>query len=264
MTPVWASPLPSEVNAWNPLELSVETSTAISAWAMTVTALIALIAGIVALSQLCEARKARKLTQRLAYEEARPYVAVYMEPSKASQQIVDLVIKNLGKTAAEHVAVRITPLPMESAPSKGGSPSPVVFPKKIPYLVPGQEWRIFWDNGITRHNSGLPEGHVAIVTYTSKEKKFHSESFCLDWSIYNSRKWTNVLSIHDIAKRLLEISNTLKNFNLLSGRALRVHTWDGANEQSRTLAEHVEERKSMNRLLHKLGIKNIPKNDDDH
>jgi hypothetical protein len=43
-----------------------------------------------------QVRQARELRE----EQARPYVAVFMEPSTRSPRVIDLVIRNFGSTAA--------------------------------------------------------------------------------------------------------------------------------------------------------------------
>ncbi|MGX7730978.1 hypothetical protein G6038_11165 [Rhodococcus sp. 14C212] len=235
---------------------SLEVSTAISAWSMLATAIIALIAGIVALSQLCEARSNRRQAKDLAYDSARPYVVVYMEPSAATEQIIDLVIKNIGQTWASHVCVRISPHPQESSSDQGEGIKDVVIPTVIPFLAPGQEWRVFWDSGLTRKGSGLPDSHVAIATYSSSVKT-HRDTFNLDWSIYQGRKWSNVLGVHDVATRMLDVKNSLNSFKAIMKDRMEVHTWDGQTQRV-TLAEQREgDKKVVDDALRRAGVKNV-------
>jgi hypothetical protein len=60
------------------------------------TLIVAVVAARAAFRQVAEARELRQ-------EQAQPYVAVYMEPSAATPEIVDLVIRNFGATAAHEV-----------------------------------------------------------------------------------------------------------------------------------------------------------------
>src|SRR5690348_13418530 len=91
------------------------------------TAAVAVAAGTIAVRPLAEAR-------RLQIEQAQPYVVAYMESNPSvDQRYIDLVIRNLGTTAAKDVTVTITPLPQRSGPDGFES---VAFPKAIPTLVP--------------------------------------------------------------------------------------------------------------------------------
>jgi hypothetical protein len=119
---VWSWPL-STADEWS----------ALAGWA---TAAVALIAGGVAVGQLGEAR-------RLRLEQAQPYVVVFMEASAAGSWYVDLVIRNFGTTATHDVRLEIEPAPHRHA----GRSGVVWLPESIPVLVPGQEWRTFWDTG---------------------------------------------------------------------------------------------------------------------
>ncbi|MGN5240677.1 hypothetical protein [Rhodococcus sp. SJ-3] len=233
------------------LAQSIETATAMSAWAMVATAVIAFLAGCIALWQVREARKARALQKRLAYEQARPYVSVFMEPSQATEQFIDLVIKNFGLTGASNIHVRVTPSLKQSAQPKKDLPEQdVVLPAKIHHLGPGQEWRVFWDSSFARKNSNLPNGHVVHVAYNSSEGRLHCESFYLDWSIYKGRTWTNVLSVHDVAQRLLTINNTLEKFSSLTKRTLDVRVTDVGVQ---TLVEVATANAEVDEALKNLG-----------
>jgi hypothetical protein len=86
--------------SWSP-----EAWTALATW---VTAGVAAAAGVVALSQLGEARRPR-------VEQAQPYVVVSMELSAPHSKAIDLVVKNLGKTAAMNVRLAVEPKPVRAA-----------------------------------------------------------------------------------------------------------------------------------------------------
>ena len=80
-----------------PLNTAAEWS-ALAGWS---TAVVALIAGGVAVGQLGEARQLR-------LEQAQPYVVAYMEPSAASTYFMDLVVRNFGTTAARSAKRALT------------------------------------------------------------------------------------------------------------------------------------------------------------
>lgn len=112
------------------LHISSGAWTAIAAWAGVA---IAVIAGKVAYSQLGEARQLRR-------GQAQPYVVASAETSPAGEWVVDLVIRNLGKTAARNIHVVVDPPAMRAADAAHPD---VWIPAVMPVLVPGQEWRTF-------------------------------------------------------------------------------------------------------------------------
>jgi hypothetical protein len=75
--------------------------------------------------------------------------------------VIDLVIKNFGKTVARNVRATISP-PAQRAAGDGSDPD-LAIPDAIPVLVPGQEWRTFWDMTHARYRSELPALHRATV-----------------------------------------------------------------------------------------------------
>lgn len=192
-----------------------------SAAAAGLTAIVAVIAGAVAIGQLGEAR-------HLRVEQAAPYVVVVMEPSPAAQWVIDLVIRNLGATAATEVRVSIDPPIRRTAPpSRQGEPELVTLPNAIPVLVPGQEYRTLWDTAIARKDSGLPDRHDAVVTFKdSRGNSAEPLPFVLDWSPLWLRDVVTVYTEHDAAKALREINGTLKAAKE-SGGGLAVVSRDG-------------------------------------
>ena len=219
---------------WNWLaEIDANQWAAAAAW---LTALVAVVAGIVAVVQLGEAR-------RLRFERAAPYVVVCLEPSGAAEYVLDVVIRNLGATVATDVRVTVEP-PMQRA-AGGKAPEPVEFPDCIPVLVPGQEYRTFWDTGIARHDSGLPDRHDAVVQFKDSRGKNTALSFVLDWSPLWSRSVVTEYKMHDAAKALREINATLKAAKEGGGKGLAVVVRDGDARDERTrqgLAEREAQR----------------------
>jgi hypothetical protein len=69
-----------------------------SALAESITAIVALSAGVIASRQLREAR-------RLRLEQAQPYVVAYAEHTPAGPFTIDIVIRNFGTTAAYDIEV---------------------------------------------------------------------------------------------------------------------------------------------------------------
>jgi hypothetical protein len=211
--------------------MSASTWSALAAWAGVA---LASFAGAVAYRQLGEAR-------RLRAEQAQPYVVIFTELSAAGSWVIDLVVKNLGSTAATNVRVRIDP-PAERA-AGGQGISEVQIPDPIPVLVPGQEWRTLWDTGIARADSGLPDRHMATVAYDDAHgRKSFEFAFVLDWATIKARDVVTVYGTHQAAEALREIRSTLARWNETGAGGLRAYTRDGDARDERARAEWEKRR----------------------
>jgi hypothetical protein len=156
---------------------------------------------VVARSQLGEARRLRR-------EQAQPYVVVFMDHSAADPQLLDLVVRNFGTTAATDVVLRIEPKPQRASASPEGYRD-VWLPDRIPTLVPAQEWRQLWDFSPRRGETDLPERHEAVVTFKDSQGKEHRFEYLLDWGATRSRMYVTTYGVHHGVKALREISDTL-------------------------------------------------------
>lgn len=211
---------------------SAEAWAAIAAW---LTASIALAAGFVAIGQVDEAR-------RLRLEQAQPYVVVFMEPSPATSWCMDLVVRNFGATAAHDVQLRIDPAPRREA-GEGGD---VWLPTTIPVLVPGQEWRTFWDSG-QRMESDLPRRHEALVSFSdSQGRTLPPLRSILDWTAFEHRIAIDTYGIHHAAKALRQIEKTLTGWRE-SPKGLAVFVRDGDAKDARDRERLADRRAERDR-----------------
>ncbi|NQX03693.1 hypothetical protein HQQ82_02650 [Rathayibacter sp. VKM Ac-2856] len=192
-----------------------------------VVAVIALIVAILAgRGQINEAREARALTAKLDRDRSQPSVVMFMEPSVASMALLDIVIKNFGLTPARDVRVQIEPWP-EMARGEGSSTrTKIPIPEVIPMLAPGQEWRAMWDNGIVRKKTDLPEVHKGTVSYSGIDGEELSTPSTMDWSIYMKRRVVTLYTVHDAAKGLKGIADSIKK---VSHNGLDVMARNGDN-----------------------------------
>jgi hypothetical protein len=227
---------------------SNEALAAISAWSTLATAVVATAAFVVAWifgsGQVREAREARNLTKRLDIERSRPYVVAFMEASEASEQIVNLVIKNFGLTAARDVQVKINPWPERSNMSedyrKVGVPSP------LPILAPGQSWQTIWDTSVDRRRSQLPDSHSGSISYDGLEGTHIVTEFVLDWSIFESRMHTEIKTIHHAAKSLRAIQKSLLGFQEGIHGGIKVFVRDGDAKDRHSAADRIFWQESPN------------------
>ena len=192
------------------------------------TLIVAVVAARAAFRQVAEARELRQ-------EQAQPCVAVYMEPSAATPEIVDLVIRNFGATAAHEVRLSIAPTLQRSV--QGGGSEEVWLPELLPTLVPGQEWRTMWDLGRNRKDSGLPDKHSAKVDFKDAHERPFSLNFELDWGAYKGRQWVVTYGIHDAAKALREIDKRTSKWQEGLHGGLAVFVRDGDEKDRREREE---------------------------
>lgn len=220
-------------SVWSWLEgIEAEEWSAAAAWS---TLLVALAAARVAYGQLQEAARLRR-------EQAQPYVVAFMEPSVADQVHVDLVLKNLGATAALDVQVRIEPPPRRA--EWQGLSEALELPATLPVLVPGHEWRTFWDSIHQRKDSGLPDVHEAVVTFGDSTGERHEYRFTLDWGPVSRRGYLITYNMHHAASALRDIKTEVKKWREGAGsKGIQVWVRDGEARQER-LRQQLDERRA--------------------
>jgi hypothetical protein len=174
-----------------------------SAFADTMTATVAIIAVLVAVTQLKDARELR-------WEQASPYVVAFLEPDETDPKLIYLVIKNLGSTIAERVTIGVTPPPTRSR-AMDPAAGEIFIPTQLPNLVPSQEWRTFWDFSVYRYEQGdLPDEHVATIRYFDSRNHEHEMISVLDWRIFTGgRRWIGRKSIHHVGESLKSIEKSI-------------------------------------------------------
>lgn len=181
----------------------------------------AVVAVIVGLSQLKEARRLRR-------EQAQPYVAVFAESSANHPAQIDLVIKNFGATPARDIRVTFAPEPQSANLRNSGITRGVQVPEVISLLVPGQEWRTYWDwSAALAKADDLPRRYDVSVTFSDlRGKRIKPDSeFVIDWQVLFAQAPINVNSPHDAAGALMDIRDVMKKASGSNG--LMVAARDG-------------------------------------
>ena len=154
----------------------------------------------VAIVQLKDARDVR-------WEQALPYVAGYLDPDPTDPKIIYLTIKNFGATIAENLELEITPEAERSSGVGGGT---LNLPKTMPALVPGQEWRTFWDFSVYRHQEQMLKRHTLVISYADSRGARHSMDSVLDWESYTlGRRWIGRKSIHHVGESVAKIEKSI-------------------------------------------------------
>jgi hypothetical protein len=205
--------------------LSPEVWTAIATLALVA---VGLVAGGVALWQVFEARRLRR-------EQAQPYVAVFAESSGNHPAQIDLVIKNFGATPAREIRVKFTPEPQSANLRASGVTRGIRVPEVISLLVPGQEWRTYWDWGAALEEAkDLPRKYDVRVSFKDlRGKRVRPDSeFVIDWEVVFAQAPINVNSFHDAAGAIMDIRTAIQS--VLTGRkAVPVESFDGERQRKR-------------------------------
>lgn len=184
---------------------------AIAAWA-------ALVFGIVV---LVWASRQLKRNRQLRTEQVRPQVTMFMEPHPSDWHVIELVVRNFGRTAAHDVHFAFVDHPTVAAyeESQFDGPPEVAeldLPSELPYLAPGQEWRTVWDSAISREEMGgaIRDRFDGSLTYSDRPRPDAAQrsgirrrgetfetKFCLDWTTLQPVQRIELMTTHDLAKR---------------------------------------------------------------
>lgn len=145
-------------------------------------------------------------------ENNRPYVIVTIEPSAASPQLFDLVVRNIGKRPAENVTIKLDPSPVRAREIEGLELHKIkMLNAPILMLAPGQELSCFYDNAIDRRTrNDLPTSHEVSLTYVDTSGHRYRENCLLDIDALKGTSFASLYKVHDIAKSLKSIDTTLK------------------------------------------------------
>jgi hypothetical protein len=191
------------------------------------TALAAWLAVVVSVAALVYAWRQYQRAKEQTAQLMQPNVAMFMEPSASDWHLVELVVKNFGKTPAYRIRFEFpTPLTVgkyESAYDGGYVDiGQLNLPAEIPYLAPTQEWRIVWDSALDRKELG--EGiasrfHGAVTYYDGpktnkrgkRERKQFRSTAVLDWATLHPVERLELLTTHDLARQGKQKLELLRN-----------------------------------------------------
>src|SRR5947209_12148305 len=182
------------------------------AWA----AWAAILLGVVAL--LFTNRQLR-LNRRMAAEQVRPNVSMFMEPHPADWHVIELVVRNFGKTSAYDISFTFPHPPTvaeyENATDGYADVVELQLPRQLPTLAPGQEWRTVWDSALDRNElgEGIESRFPGTVTYYDRTETPRGWKFwqrrrraletkvVLDWASLPPVQRIELMTNHDLAKR---------------------------------------------------------------
>lgn len=195
--------------------------------------------------------------------ELRPYVIVWVEESKATPQLFDLVVKNIGRRPAINVSLSLDPPPKRAEEVRGHDIAKVkMLTEPISMIAPNQELRLFYDNHIDRMGrADLPTSHTATYTYEDGRKRWrkkprYTESTTLDLEALKGTLFVSVNTVHDIGKSLKEIQKTFRNASVLQKYGVLETDTAVESRQTRMAREESERKEAKRRandLLERLG-----------
>ena len=232
-------------------DLSAGAWTALAAW-------LAVMVGIAALVYAWrQYQRAREQTAELM----QPNVAMFMEPSATDWHLIELVVKNFGRTPAYGIRFEFANPPTvgkyESAyDDRYVDVTPLNLPTEIPYLAPTQEWRIVWDSALDRRALGeaIASRFDGAVTYYDQPrsggqgKQFRNQfrSTCvLDWATLHPVERLELLTTHDLArqeKQKLELLRNLLTYFHYAASESREEVLRAEINRVRAAADELRER----------------------
>jgi hypothetical protein len=190
------------------------------------TAVAAWLAVVVGIAALVYAWRQYQRARDDAAELMQPNVAMFMEPSASDWHLVELVVKNFGRTAAYGIRFEFANPPTvgkyESAyEDEYVDIAELNLPAEIPYLAPTQEWRIVWDSALDRRELGEAIGsrfHGALTYYDEPKPDGNRDSrnefrstAVLDWGTLHPVERLQLLTTHDLARQEKQKLELLRN-----------------------------------------------------
>jgi hypothetical protein len=191
------------------------------------TALAAWLAVLVGIGALVYAWRQYQQAKAQTAELMQPNVAMFMEPAANDWHLVELVVKNFGKTPAYGVRFEFVNPPTvgkyETAyEDRYVDITELNLPAEIPYLAPMQEWRIVWDSALDRRELGeaiASRFHGAVTYYDQpkdsgrpKQKRVQFRSTAvLDWATLHPVERLELLTTHDLARQEKQKLELLRN-----------------------------------------------------
>jgi hypothetical protein len=218
---------------------------------------------MVLIAALVYAWRAYQRARAHAEQLMQPNVAMYMEPAANDWHLVELVVRNYGQTPAYGIRFE-----WAHPPTVGKYENvyeeryvdivPLNLPAEIPYLAPGQEWRIVWDSALDRRELGeaIASRFDGAVTYSDQPtnkpgskragNQFRSAAV-LDWATLHPVERLELLTTHDLArqeKQKLELLRNLLTYYQYATKESREEVLRSEINRVRNAADKMRERLS--------------------
>jgi predicted membrane-bound mannosyltransferase len=250
---------------WETLSVGADTFWSLSgtAWTGIYTLLtagllaVAVVAAVYARGQWASSRAQIHEARNVELEARRPYVIVTVEPTETSRHLFDLVVRNIGQRPAQSVLVRLDPPPVSAVETAGYELSKAkMLTEPVAMIAPGQVMRAFYDSHIDRNGQDhLPTSHKVSLSYQDSTGHTYNETSVIDIDAMKGTMFTDVKTVHDIAKSLAEIQETLARASVLHRRGtleVEASVEGRAELQKRLAREQAEAREKHEALVRRL------------
>ena len=198
------------------------------------TLLIAAVAAVVAYRQF-------RANQDTRDDQSRPYVIADFESSQAGMVLSDFVVRNIGKTPALDVQIRLTPPPARANETTSFPLSKArLINGTLPMLAPEREMRLFFDSMPERYSAELPMSFEAKITYRNSRGKVFAEVASVDMDSGRGSLQTTIYGVHHAAKALRSIDKKLDAVNRHLKNPIHVTTEDLQDHKQREKQERDE------------------------
>ncbi|WP_046319234.1 hypothetical protein [Mycobacterium sp. UM_Kg1] len=241
------------------------------AWAAWLAIVITVLALIYLNRQLQRNRK-------LAAEQTRPHVAMFMEPHAADWHVIELVVRNFGKTAAYDIRFAFDQPPTvaryETASDGYADVVALQLPAELTVLAPNQEWRTVWDSAIDRAELGeaIESRFTGTVSYADRPDEpkgwfgrrgkhpRYENKVVLDWKDLPPVRRVELMTTHDLAKRekqKLELLRSLLSYFHYASKETRPDAFRAEIERINGAAREIQDRLRGREQLEAAGSTDI-------
>ncbi|MCE0536009.1 hypothetical protein LWF15_10850 [Kineosporia rhizophila] len=180
------------------------------------TMVIAVVAAIIAYRQVIHARDLRE-------DQARPFVAVSIEPSPVIHHFFNIRIQNYGSTIAKNVRISFDP-PLERSKQFRNIDDKYIFKHGLSTMPPGMIVEFLLDSAISRREEKLPLRYKVTVSFEGLKGRPEEDVYDLDMEMFFGLERFNEKSVHHMFK---EVERIRKNFDKWTrGGHLTVHAKD--------------------------------------
>ncbi len=201
--------------------------------------------------------------RQLQTEKARPHVGMFMEPHAADWHVIELVVRNFGKTSAHDVTFTFPHPPTvaeyENATDGYADVIELQLPKLLPTLAPSQEWRTVWDSALDRAElgEGIESRFSGTVTYYDsvdvprgwkfwqRPRRPFETKVVLDWATLPPVQRIELMTTHDLAKRekqKLELLRSLLTYFHYATKETRVDVFRSEIERINRAVDETKDR----------------------
>lgn len=204
-----------------------------------------------------------KKAHRLSAEHAQPTVVMFMEPNTSDWHLIELVVRNYGRTPAYDISMEFENPPTvpqyeQSHGMDGLTIAELALPDEIPMLAPGQEWRTVWDSAMNReHLRGLIdsrfEGTLSYFAapagqgkswFGNAPKPLRSK-VVLDWEMLQPVDRLEHMTGHDRARRekqKLELLRSMLTYFHYAAQETRPEIFRSEIERMNRAADETQKR----------------------